>query len=128
MAKEAPIGVKIISVLYYIGAGISLLGAIFMFFGGSFLSQYMLSSILGGAFVLLGFFMVGLAVLSYFIARDLWRLKNWARIIVIVFSALTVLGALTSITQGVRPIVDLLVSLAIGGYLAFSKEAKSAFA
>ena len=70
------------------------------------------------------------AVLTFFVARGLWKLQNWARITAIVFAAL---GILQNISF--RPmmggfsgnILGLAISGLIGGYLLFSKEVKKAF-
>ena len=131
---EVPTGVKVVSVLYYIGAVLELLFAILVFVGAGFASQVPGLSILGalgtGLFVVMGAILIGLAVLSFFVARGLWKAQKWARVVAIIFSALGVLMALVGMLQGqiASNILGLVISGAIGGYLWFSSGVKAAFA
>jgi len=134
MGKEVPIGVKIISILYYIAAGSGILFAIFLFAGSAFLSTLFpfLTTISAWGYILVVFcaiMVLGFSVLSFFIARGLWNAKNWARILVIVFSGLGILGVLSSLFSNFSfsLIVQLAVHGAIGGYLLFAKEVKKLF-
>lgn len=134
--KVLPTGVKVIGVLEYIGAGLCVLAALIFFIGANFMEAYLgadtaIYGALGSAvFIVLGVLMLGFAILSFFIARGLFKIQKWARIIVIVFSCLGVLfGFLSifgeSIGQG---IFNIIVNGLIGGYLLFSKEVQAAFA
>ncbi len=126
--KEAPVGVKIISILYYIGAGLSVIGAILLFVGGSLFAG-LLPGVLGGLLAVMGILFIGFAVLGFFIGRGLWRVQNWARIVAIIFAILGVLGAIYSIISGqFTAIVSLVIHGVIGGYLLFSEEVKQVFA
>jgi len=136
--KVLPTGVKVIGVLEYIGAGLSLIFGLLFLFGAGFISAIgatlvdnPLFATFGSAiFVILGILMLGSAVLSFFIARGLFKLQKWARIIVIVFSCLGVLFGLLSIFGGTigQGIFGMIVNGLIGGYLSFSKEVQAAFA
>ncbi len=67
-------------------------------------------------------------MIEFFIGRGIWKGKNWARIIVIVFSAIGILFSLFgAFARNTIAIIGLIVNIAIGGYLLLSKEAKSAF-
>ena len=130
-----PVGVKVISVLYYIGTVLLVLLGILMIVGGGAVGAYLgdlggLGSILGGALIVVGIIMIGMAVLSFFVARGLWKGKNWARIVAIIFAVLGLIGAIMGIVQGSisSNIVSLIVNGVIGGYLLFSKGVKAAFA
>jgi hypothetical protein len=131
--KGAPVGVKIISVLYYIGAALGLISGLFFIFGGaafgSLIEQNPVIGVLGSSlFIVIGIVSLGFAVLDFFIAKGLWRGKNWARIVVIILAILGVLGSLSSlINSPLSGIVGILVSGAVGGYLLFSKEVKAFF-
>jgi len=134
MGKEIPIGVKIISILYYISAGFAVLFAIFLFVGFAFLSTLMpfLTAISAWGYILVVFcaiIVLAFSVLSFFIAKGLWKAKNWARMLVIVFSAMSVLGLLTSLFTNFSfgSLVSVAVQGAVGGYLLFAKEVKEAF-
>ncbi len=133
--KTVPTGVKVISVLYYIGAALSVLLGLFLFGGAGMINSIStkipLLGVLGaGLFVVGGIILILLGVLYFFIARGLWNLKSWARTIAIILAALGALGALGSILSGhvVSNIISLAISIAIGAYLLFSEEVKQAFA
>ena len=129
---EVPTGVKVISVLYYIGAVVELLLAIALFVGaGTIASKIPLIGALGsGLFIVMGVVLIGLAVLSFFVGKGLWKAQKWARIVAIIFSVLGVLFAILGMVQGqvAGNIFSLVVSGAIGGYLLFSGSVKAAFA
>ncbi len=134
MGKEVPTGVKIISILYYISAVLGVLLTIFLFAGIAFLSTLFpfLTAISAWGYGLVIFSAIlalGFSALSFFIARGLWKLKNWARMLAIVFAGLGVLGGLYSLFSGFSfsMVIELAVQAAIGGYLLFAKEAKRAF-
>lgn len=134
MRKEIPIGVKIISILYYISAGFGVLFAIFLFAGFGFLSTLMpfLTTISAIGYILVIFCAImalAFSVLSFFVARGLSKAKNWARMTAIVFAGLGVLGGLSSFASGFNfsMVIELVIQAAIGGYLLFNKEAKAYF-
>ena len=128
---EVPTGVKVISVLYYIGAAFELLLAIALFIGaGTIASKIPLIGALGsGLFIIAGVVLIGLAVLSFFVGRGLWKAQKWARIVAIIFAVLGVLFAVLGMVQGqiASNVLSLVISGAIGGYLLFSKDVKAAF-
>lgn len=134
MGKDIPIGVKIISILYYISAGFGILFAIFLFIGSAFLGSLLPSltaiSALGyGLVIFCAILVLAFSVFSFFVARGLWNIKKWARIAVIVFAGLAIAGTLTSFASGFSfgLVVQLAISGAMGGYLLFSKEVKKVF-
>ena len=133
--RSPPLGVKIISILGYIGGGIGVVMSLATFlFGGGMMSTY--SMVTGammtgmfGLFWLMALIGIVLSVFEIVVAYYLWHGKNWARIVVIVFTSLGVVGALFSLIAG--SIFSGIVSLAINGlivwYLGFNEEAKSFF-
>ncbi len=130
--KGVPTGVKIISVLYYIGSVLMLLLGLAAIFGAgafaSMLSQIGPLSLLGaGMFVVMGVISVALAVLFFFIGKGLWNGKSWARIVAIVLAALSILNGIYSIATGQGGWVGLIIQLVIGGYLLFNSGVKEAF-
>lgn len=125
-----PTGVKIISVLYYIGAVFEVIFGILLFVGaGALKTKFPILAVLGPFLVVGGIILLGLAVLSFFVGRGLWKGQKWARIVAIIFAALGVLLAIIGMLQGniAGNILSLVVSAAIGGYLLFSSSVKSAF-
>ncbi len=131
MAKEVPVLVKVLAVLGYIGAALMLIGGIAMFVGAGAIASYLsgiipfLGAIGAGLFIVVGIFLVLLAVLYFFIARGLWKGQNWARIVMIVLSFLGVLFALFGLPA---TIISLIINLAIALYLLLAKDVKAAFA
>lgn len=130
MGKEVPVGVKIISVLGYIGAVLVLLLGIGMIAGAGFIASFLEGlAILGaGLFVGLGIVLIALAVLGFFMARGLWKGQNWARILTIIFSGIGFLQALIALIQGnFGSIVTLVIDGIIAYYLWFNADVKKAF-
>jgi|SRR3989344_149147 len=132
---SVPTGVKIISVLYYIGAVFGLLFGILFIVGagfiGSIASQIPLIGALGaGLFIVGGIIMIVFGILGFFIGRGLWKGRNWARIVAIIFACLGILIAIISMIQGsiISNIFSLVINGIIGGYLLFSSKVKEAFA
>ncbi len=131
MANNRPVVVSILAVLAYIGAVFSLLGGIAMLFGSAFLgamlaklipSMAMLATAGTVLLIVLGIIFIGLAVLDYFVGKGLWNGKNWARILVIIFAALGVLGSIWPFN-----IVGLVIDGLVVWYLGFYKPAIAYF-
>jgi hypothetical protein len=63
------------------------------------------------------------APLSVLLAKGIWKLKNWARILVIVVHSLGVLSSLLQVCAALPSpglmIFELVVGLAIGGYIIY---------
>jgi len=134
MAGNVPVGVKVIAVLYYISAVLSVIMGILLMVGSAALTPYIdslggLAGILGGALIVLGIIIIAFGVLAFFIGRGLWKAKKWARIVAIIIAALGVLSGIISLIQGdFGSILGLVINAIIGGYLLFSKGVKAAFA
>lgn len=137
MQSGTPGWVKAISIWYYIGAAFLALLGLAMILGGSFLgtllstvpgAEAVSSALIGGVIIVVGVIVLGIAVLYFFIGKGLWKGKNWARIVAIVFAALGFLGSISSLISGnISSIVMLVIDGFIAWYLIFSKEAKAFF-
>lgn len=154
-SKDLPLGIKVVSILNYVGALLGIAFGVLMLLGGSILVLIsktvpillslvfivsVASSVVTAIFGLLftpRMFIVGIsvilcAVLTLFIGRGLWKAKNWARIAVIVLFCLGVLRVGLTFIQSkavqVNGIISLVLYLLIIGYLLFSKKVKEAFA
>ena len=128
--QSVPTGVKIISVLYYIGTFFELIFGILLFIGsGSIKSKVPFLAFLGPFLIIGGIFLVGLAVLSFFVGMGLWKGQQWSRIVAIVFAALFALLSIFGMVQGqiASNMIGLVINLAVGGYLLFNNNVKNAF-
>ncbi|PIN91329.1 hypothetical protein COU57_01045 [Candidatus Pacearchaeota archaeon CG10_big_fil_rev_8_21_14_0_10_32_14] len=134
---EVPVGVKIISVLYYIEAAfLILLGLVFVF-GASAASTLLkdspeLAAAGAGIFIVLGIILILFGALFIFLGIKLWKGKNWARIVTIVLYILGVLIELLSLVSGgtmniVWGVIWIIIDGTIAGYLLLNKEVKQAF-
>ena len=132
--KSVPIGVKIIAILYYIGAFFAALLGILFFSGAGLMNSLLVSiplfqTIGTTAFLIIGIILIGFAALNFFVARGLFKAKKWSRIFVIVFNSLIILSQIISIIQGdAGVILSLAINSIIVGYLLFNKDVKKAFA
>ena len=132
---EVPVGVKVIAVLYYIGAVLGLIFGILFIAGSGSISSIEtqipgLSALGASLFIVAGIILIALGVLGFFIGRGLWKARHWARIVAIIFACLgTVLGILGVIQGAIaQNIIGLIISVIIAGYLIFSNKVKEAFA
>jgi uncharacterized membrane protein (DUF2068 family) len=104
---------------------------------------------LGSAlFIIAAVFLIAIGIVNFFIGRGLRRVKNWARIITIIFAILGVLIGIYSLISGFSSgtyssmgafssgilkylvfgdVIVVLIYGFIGGYLLFSNKVKEAF-
>jgi len=142
--KTAPLGVKILSILSWIGAVlITLFGLIFLSLGFKLKAviQQMLEEMppeavadagiltfAAGFIWLFGGILLSLGILYIFIAKGLWKGKNWTRIFLIIFLSISIIFAIWGTIQGSYGyIFNLIVSVVVIGYLLFSKKVKAFF-
>jgi hypothetical protein len=95
-----PVGVSIIAVLNWIGAGILLLAALFMLIvGGSFgaFSSTSLGSLGAGFFIMIMLIVLAFAGLGIWVGIGLWRLQPWAHITEIILTGLNILTGLAGL-------------------------------
>jgi hypothetical protein len=129
--KTLPVGVKVISILYYVCSVLAVIGGIIAIGLSGFADQLPYSIEYLGVFLALGGILaIVMGVVSFFVARGLWNLKNWARIVVIIFAILGILDAGAGIARGLygSGVGGIIIDLIIAGYLIFSEEVKQAFA
>lgn len=122
-----PVGVSILAVLGFIGAGLWVLIGLAMLVGASFVGAMFsqaqgapagsggFMAMLGGAVSIVFFVFAAIAAL---LAWGLWTLKNWARIVVIVLQALGILFSLAALLHLSLPVlVGLIIRVGIGGLI-----------
>ena len=131
--KEIPILIKILAVLYYIGAGFAVLGGVsLMFLSGSITLLIPALAGLSAFGIIIGIVVLGFAALYFFVGRGLWKAQNWARIAAIILSFLGVIGVIVSLLLGyvesaVNSSFGAVINAAIGFYMIFNKQVKQAF-
>ncbi len=135
--KKAPIGVKIISSVYIVASAL-------MFIAGSaliasanavesllsnFASTFSNVALMNSRVVTTsGIAMIAIAIFGIALGALLWKLKNWARITIIVLAGLSLLGGIRSLFLGKYQVIGWMVlNLIIVYYLIWTKSAKEAF-
>ncbi len=104
---ERPTGVTILAVVAFIFAGLAVLCALGLMFLGGMIAQMIESSGMGamlagvGAFA--GIVLLIAAVLYFLVGFGLWKLKNWGRILTIVFVALGLISAALGLFSSLAP-------------------------
>ena len=132
--SSAETWVKVICILGYVGSGLTILMGILMFFGGAILSllvpmlpqigEQISGALVGAAIVIAAIVTILLGLFSLFVFLSLWKHKNWARVILIIFSVLGAISGLFSLPGG---IVGLIVWGGIFYLLALNKDVKALF-
>jgi hypothetical protein len=144
--RETPLGVKVISILMFISVAVlAVIGILLIIMGIIFtvtpvkvanlptdfpiqLVPFVTSTLFGITLVVISFILLLIALAEYIISLNLWRLKNWARIIIIVVSVLSAISALINIFRGqFSAIISLAIDIIVAVYLLFNTEVKRAF-
>jgi hypothetical protein len=135
--KPVPVGIKIISILFYITGLFGFSFGIMIALGTSVISviiseipEFAILAFFGSTlFIITGIILMGFAILAFFIGRGLWKGQNWARIITIIFEIMTIMGIVAGIIMGIYiyEVVISIVPLIITTYLLFSRKVKEAF-
>ncbi len=104
---DRPIGVTILAVLEFIGAGFLILLGLLLLVGMSMLGSMgrggeggAFLGVLGALGAMAGVVVIVFAALPLAIGIGLWKLKNWARILVIIFAALGAAGNTVRVIWG----------------------------
>ena len=130
-----PTGVKVLSILMYIGALLLLLLGVILLIAAFATPDLgpdfeMFAAMFRGLFMFGGVICVAIGILNIFVGRGLWKGQKWARIITIIFAALGIANVMWA--MGANGIFNTILGLAIngwiGGYLLFNKKVKTAFA
>ncbi len=140
--KYALIGIKIISVLYFISSALMLIYGMLLLIGSNpslaFKANLLLSyltyfnTFLSIGINLIGFIrlnkvvLIGLSILNFIVGLGLWKRQEWARIGGTVFAILGALLSIGLISEGnYSYFIGLIINLCISGYLVFSNDTKS---
>ncbi len=131
--KNIPGSVKIVSVLYFIGAGLAILFGLIFLIASPYAAEIfkdlpLAASASGALLIFFGLFMLIIGVVSVFIGRGLRQGKFWARILALIFAWLGAIEQVFLIKQSpFGSIVVLLLDAYIIYQLGFNKETKKFF-
>ena len=135
-SAQVPEGIKILAVLGFVAAFVSFVAGGFLFSfsdtvsnnAAIFVDQGLVVPT-SGELIFFGIALLGLAVLEYFIARDILKLKNWSRMVLIVLSVFGIITAIVNLTEQLYAsgVYSLLLNGLIVWYLAFRKKTRQAF-
>lgn len=147
--REVPSFIKLLAILNYIGAGIfSLFAPLLIFLGVIAIfsppkniilpsdaspqiiaATELFAKLLGPGLIFIGLILLAFALLVFFIARGLWKGKNWARIIAIILACLAIAYAIWVISVGQIFMggFTIIINGLIAGYLLFNKNVREAF-
>ena len=127
---KTPIGIKILSILGYISGFIELIFGLLLFSGIKNVLNNTVSftSLISGFITLFGVILLIFGLISIILATGLWKGKNWARIVTLIFTILSIIGILSSILQGkFSNLISLTIEILIVYYLLFNKDVKTFF-
>lgn len=129
--KKIPLGVKLIILLYALGVILYILAAVIaIIMPNIFLNipNFDLSKFGNNIFYIFAGIMIIFAVSFSIITYGLIKLKNWARLSVMIISVIFVIGGILSILENnLISIINLAVNFIIFIYLIFKESVKNAF-
>jgi len=130
--RVIPVWIKVISVIYFIYAFLNVLAGISITFFGNRLDVILADIGLSMTLAMLtvvGLFVAALGVFYFFVGKELWKGKSWARIAAMILSSVSGLFYLINLFYVVDffAVVVLITDVAILLYLLFNKDAKKAF-
>ncbi|VVB59990.1 Uncharacterised protein [uncultured archaeon] len=115
---ERPLGVTILSILGFIGAGLLVLLGIAMVGLGSMMSYAgMLGVLFGGLGAFAGIFILVLGIVEFVINYGLWNMKKWAWTVTLILEGIGLLSSLASLS-----ILGIIISGVIVWYLWTKKD------
>lgn len=133
-SPNIPTGVKVIAILEYVYAVLFLLSALAVFIytyfvNWSLIYQGMYAGMSAEVLIALtGIILLIFAAFSFVIGRGLWKGRNWARILEIVFSIIGVSSSFILVVNGALwGFGELIVDGIIVSYLLFNRNVKSFF-
>jgi hypothetical protein len=131
--NKLPLGIIIISIIYYLAAVLYLSVAILAFLKPDIIKEVpnfnsINPAILPKAFFSLGIIFIFLSVFAIIVATGLLKRWNFSRIALIVFCIFNIAGGILSLTEGnYLSTINLVFNLIIAVYLIFSKKVRVAF-
>ena len=124
--KQPPLGIKLISIYFFLGAVLDLfVGFMLIFSRETVINSF--PSYLQDFYYILIPFQIGLGIFEYFMARALWQTKKWARMAVFIVSGFQIIMSTALMIQGNRTssITHIMLYIIFISYLLFNKKAKN---
>lgn len=131
--KEVPFGVKVISIIYYIGAVFGLIASMLLLTGAEILKTTLIAiygPIISDSFTAIAVFILLFSIFSFFVGFGLWKCLNWARIAAIVISCINALSAVVSVAlmhDAFGNFLNILINGFIIAYLGFNAVVQKIF-
>lgn len=134
---EAPEGIKILAVVYFMGALVLMFVSSFIFniadsiknIDPTILASAGLSIPSSGTIILIGLLFVSFSILHYFLAKGILNAKNWARIVIGAMISTAIVLGIVSIVKGayIGSSFGIIINGLIMWYLFFKKSTKKFF-
>ena len=130
MNKKVPTGVKVLSILSFIGGIGFLLIGLAMISGASMISGQLegFGNIFGGLLVGMGAVTIIVSIILLIGGWGLWKGRNWARWLFIILIVITFIQGMISFVGEGSGLGNIIFGGIIGAYLLLSKKVKKAFA
>jgi len=130
--KKSILGIKIVSVMYYVATIIYLgIGIISFFMRETLMKIPEFSSIkipLDQAAIIIGTTFILLAIFTFFVSTGLIKKQSWARKALILFTAINGIGGLTSVLEGnYLSLISFTFNIGLASYLIINKKIKNQF-
>lgn len=129
---KTPLGIKVISIVFFVCAIFLIVFSIILLFSFSTLTDKtdifpFLAGMTSG--VTMALILLVITLFFIMIGVYLWKKKQWARIASLIFIIVGIVGAIINISSGRwLSIINIVLYLLIGTYLIFSKKVRAAFA
>jgi len=128
--KVMPLGIRVISVLNYINALFLIIAGVVLLWYGLSGQTIDVDGLTSGAVIVGGVVFIALSILSFYIARGLWKGQNWARVTEAVLGIVAIVSGVMNAFQNVdlvSNIIGIVLNGVIVGYLLLNENVKKAF-
>ena len=127
--SSAELWIKIIAIIGFIWAVLLIIAGIAMLLGGTFLSavipfmqnETVKGAFVGAFFIIAAIITLALGIFMFIVNLNLWKHKNWARIVMIILAIIGIVSSLPSLLVGTG-IISLIINAGIFYLLTFQKD------
>lgn len=127
---------KVYAILTWLGAVLLLIAAVVLFaagtLGGALGAGFGLtpeeSAVLAGAGIVFSILLLAFAIFSVFLGIGIWRKRNWARIVAVIFAVLGIVSGLMQLAGAILPgLLQLIISGFFLWFYGIAPEGKALF-